>query len=150
MLNQGTLFGLQQAIFLNILNDSGEVVAWSRTAENNDTASLEGLAAGNYYIRVTGYNGAVNNYDMSWNITNSGLIPSDSYEGGDPIRINQDQTISGLTIAMPQKEDETRADVFAIQLEYDAWKSSRIILTDFRADWQEGMIACCIQRSSCR
>jgi len=125
---------------LEILNASGEVVAWSRTAENDDTVSLNGFAIGEYYIRVSGYNSNVmNNYTLSWNVTNSSLIPSDCYEGMEPITIREDQTISGLSIAKPVKDDETREDTFKIVLEYDAWKRSKIILTDYRSDWEDGL-----------
>ena len=124
---------------LEILNADGEVVAFSRTAENEDTVSLKGFEAGNYYIRVSGYNNVANNYTLNWNVTNSSLIPSDSYEGMEPIAIRENQTITGLSIAKPVKEDETRADTFKIVLEYDAWKRSKIILTDYRSDWEDGM-----------
>lgn len=124
---------------IEILDKNGRVTAASRSAENTDKVSLEGLAAGDYYIRVTGFNGVTNSYDMSWNITNSGSIASDSYEGSEPVIIAQDQKISGLSIALPREDDETLADVFAISLEHDASRSSKIILTDFRSDWEEGM-----------
>ncbi len=124
---------------IEILNKNGEVVAYSRTAEDTDTVSLQGLAAGDYYIKVYGYQNVANDYSLSWHFTNSSLIPSDVYEGIEPISIRQSQTISDLTIAKPVLEDETRADVFEIQLQYDAWKSSKIILTDYRSDWQDGM-----------
>ena len=124
---------------LEILNADGEVVAYSRTAENDDAVSLRGLDAGEYYIRVCGYNNAANNYSLSWHVTNSSLIPSDPYEGIEPILIREDQTISGLSIAKVREDDETREDTFRIVLEYDAWKRSRIILTDYRSDWEDGM-----------
>ena len=69
-------------------------------------------------------------------------MPSPSpplYEGHEPILIREDQTISGLSIAKVVKEDETREDTFKIELEYDAWKRSKIILTDYRSDWEDGM-----------
>jgi len=124
---------------LEILNSNGEVVAYSRTAENDDTVSLNGFEIGEYYIRVSGYNNVANNYSLSWNVTNSSLIPSDSYEGMEPIAIRENQTINGLSIAKPVKDDETRADTFKITLEYDAWKRSKIILTDYRSDWEDGV-----------
>ena len=124
---------------LEILNADGEVVAYSRTAENEDTVSLKGFEVGDYYIRVSGYNNVANNYTLNWNVTNSSLIPSDSYEGMEPIAIRENQTITGLSIAKTVKEDETRADTFKIVLEYDAWKRSKIILTDYRSDWEDGM-----------
>ena len=124
---------------LEILDADGNVVAWSRTAENTDTASLKGLETGDYYIRVTGYDGAANNYTLSWNVTNSSMIASDPYEGNEPIAIREDQTITGLSIAKVRKEDETRADVFRISLEHNAWKRTKIILSDYRADWDDGM-----------
>ena len=126
-------------IDIEILDSDGTVVRYSRSAENVDSVSLEGLEQGDYYIRVYGCNGTTNYYDLNWNVTNSGLIPSDDYEGSEPVFITQDQTISGLTIARPVEKDENRADTFAIQLEYDAWYSSKIILTGFRSDWEEGM-----------
>ena len=124
---------------LEILNAAGEVVACSRTAENEDTVSLKGLDVGDYYIRVYGYNNVANNYSLSWHVTNSALIPSDVYEGNEPILIREDQTISGLSIAKVREKDETREDTFRIVLEYDAWKRSRIILTDYRSDWEDGI-----------
>ena len=124
---------------LEILNADGEVVAWSRTAENEDTVSLKGFEIGEYYIRVSGYNNVANNYTLNWNVTNSSLIPSDSYEGMEAIAIRENQTISGLSIAKPVRNDETRADTFKIVLEYDAWKRSRIILADYRSDWEDGL-----------
>lgn len=123
---------------LEILNADGEVVAYSRTAENEDTVSLKGFEIGEYYIRVSGYNNVANNYTLGWNVTNSSLIPSDSYEGMEPIAIRENQTINSLSIAKPVKDDETRADTFKIVLEYDAWKRSKIILTDYRSDWEDG------------
>ncbi|MBP5411614.1 MAG: pre-peptidase C-terminal domain-containing protein, partial [Lachnospiraceae bacterium] len=126
---------------IEILNTDGDVVAYSRTAENDDTVSLKGLDVGEYYIRVYGYNNVTNNYTLSWHVTNSALIPSDPYEGKDtePILIREDQTISGLTIAKVREEDETREDTFKIVLDYDAWKRSKIILTDYRSDWEDGL-----------
>ena len=124
---------------IEILNLDGKVVAYSRTAENDDTVSLKGLAAGEYYIRVYGCNNVANNYSLSWHVTNSALIPSDEYEGHEPILIREDQTISGLSIAKVRKEDETREDTFRIVLDYDAWKRSKIILTDYRSDWEDGL-----------
>ena len=124
---------------IEILDANGDVVAWSRTAENFDQVSLKGLEEGDYYIKVSGYDGAVNNYDMSWNVTNSSLIASDAYEGNEPIAIRENQTITGLSIAKTRKEDETRADTFKITLEHNAWKRSKIILSDYRSDWEDGM-----------
>ena len=124
---------------LEILNADGDVIAYSRTAENEDTVSLKGFAVGDYYIRVSGYNNVANNYTLNWNVTNSSLIPSDSYEGMEPIAIRENQTISGLSIAKPGKDDETRADTFRITLDYTGWKRSKIILTDYRGDWEDGM-----------
>ena len=124
---------------IEILNSDGEVAACSRTAENEDTVSLKGFETGEYYISVSGYNNVANNYTLSWNVTNSSLIPSDSYEGMEPIAIRENQTITGLSIAKTVKDDETRADTFKIVLEYDAWKRSKIILTDYRSDWEDGM-----------
>ena len=124
---------------IEILNAAGDVVAYSRTAENEDTVSLKGLDIGEYYIRVYGYNNVANNYTLNWHVTNSSLIPSDAYEGYEPILIREDQTISGLSIAKVVKEDETREDTFKIVLEYDAWKRSKIILTDYRSDWEDGL-----------
>jgi len=127
-------------IDIDILDKNGNVVAYSRTAENSDKVSLQGLAAGDYYIKIYGCNGMTNTYDINWNVTNSALIASDSYEGHEPILINQDREITGLTIAKTRKSDETRQDVFEIQLDYAAWDSSKIILTDFRSDWVDGMV----------
>ena len=124
---------------MEILNARGEVVAWSRTAGNEDTVSLKGFEAGEYYIHVYGYNNIANNYSLSWHVTNSSLIPSDSYEGMEPIAIRESQTITGLTLAKVREEDETRADTFKIVLDYDAWKRSKIILTDYRSDWEDGL-----------
>ena len=124
---------------IEILNADDELVAYSRTAENEDMVSLKGLDVGEYYIRVYGYNNVANNYTLSWHVTNSALIPSDEYEGYEPILIREDQTITGLSIAKVREEDETREDTFKIVLEYDAWKRSKIILTDYRSDWEDGM-----------
>ena len=124
---------------IEILNVDGKVAAYSRTAENEDTVSLKGLDIGEYYIRVYGYNNVANNYSLNWNVTNSSLIPSDPYEGNEPILIREDQTISGLSIAKVVKEDETREDTFKIVLEHNAWKRSKIILTDYRSDWEDGL-----------
>ena len=124
---------------LEILKSDGELAACSRTAENEDAVSLKDFEIGEYYIRVSGYNNVANNYTLSWNVTNSSLIPSDSYEGMEPISIRENQTISGLSIAKTVKDDETRADTFEIVLEYDAWKRSKIILTDYRSDWEDGL-----------
>ena len=124
---------------IEILNADGEVAAYSRTAEDEDTVSLNGLDIGEYYIRVYGGTDVVNNYTLNWHVTNSSLIPSDTYEGNEPILIREDQTISGLSIAKVREEDETREDTFKIVLEYNAWKRSKIILTDYRSDWEDGM-----------
>ncbi len=125
---------------LEILDRDGNVVAYSRTAENTDKVSLNGLAAGEYYIRVYGYENTVNNYTLETYFTNSALIPADRFEGMDPVVISHSQTIDGLSLAKPVLEDETTADVYKIELEYDAWKSSKIILTDYRSDWDEGIV----------
>ena len=124
---------------IEILNADGEVVAYSRTAEIDDVVELKGLAVGEYYIRVYGYNNVANNYSLSWNVTNSALIPADPYEGNGAILIRENQTVTGLSISKPREDDETRADTFKIVLEYDAWKRSKIILTDYRSDWEDGM-----------
>ena len=125
---------------LEILDADGNVVAYSRTAENTDSVSLKGLAIGEYYIKVSGYNSSVNNYELSYHVTNSSLIASDVYEGiediNGAIEIRQSQSIDGLSIASEKRDDETRADTFKITLEYEGWKSSKIILTDYRSDWE--------------
>ena len=124
---------------IEVLNADGVVVAYSRTAEIDDVVCLKGLDVGEYYIRVFGYNNVANNYSLSWNVTNSALIPSDPYEGNEPILLRENQTVTGLSIAKVCEEDETREDTFKIVLEYNAWKRSKIILTDYRSDWEEGM-----------
>ncbi|MBR2508921.1 MAG: pre-peptidase C-terminal domain-containing protein, partial [Lentisphaeria bacterium] len=125
---------------IEILDLDGNVVAYSRTAEDTDTVSLNGLKAGEYYAKVAGYNNTVNNYTLDYHFTNSALIASDVYEGiedlNGAIDIRQSQTISDLSIASVKREDETRADTFKITLEYHGWKSSKIILTDYRSDWE--------------
>ena len=126
---------------LDILDASGTIVRGSHTAENEDTVSLSGLSAGLYYARIAGHNDAANNYSLSWNVTNSFLIASDCFEGLEPISIREDQTISGLSIARVRREiDETRADTFRIELAYDAWDRSKIILSDYRSDWEDGLV----------
>ena len=126
---------------IEILDTDGNVVAYSRTAENTDSVSLNGLKAGEYVIKVAGYNSdTVNNYTIDYHFTNSALIASDVYEGiedlNGAIEIRQSQTISDLSIASVKRKDETRADTFKITMEYDGWKSSKIILTDYRSDWE--------------
>ncbi|MBE6403339.1 MAG: hypothetical protein E7039_06420, partial [Lentisphaerae bacterium] len=128
-------------IDIDILDANGQRVGYAHSAEGPDRVSLDGLKAGEYYIRVYGYDGAVNNYTLEYNITNSSLISSDAYEGvehanGGFIDIRQDQTISNLSISSAKRDDENTADTFKITLDYDAWKSSKIILADYRPDWK--------------
>ncbi|MBR7143580.1 MAG: pre-peptidase C-terminal domain-containing protein [Lentisphaeria bacterium] len=126
---------------IDILDEKGNVVACSRTIENTDKVSLDGLKAGNYYIKVYGCDGAVNSYTLEHNVSNSAHVSSDAYEGVEYVNkgyidIRQDQTISNLSISPVNHDDETTADTFKITLDYDAWKSSKIILADYRPDWQ--------------
>ena len=125
---------------LEILDADGNVVVYSRMAENTGRVSLNGLKAGEYFIKVTGDNDTVKTCTLDYHFTNSALIASDVYEGMEDrngaVDIRQSQKISGLSIASSSKENETRADTFKITMEYDGWKSSRIILTDYRSDWE--------------
>ena len=123
---------------VELYDRDGNLVGASRTAENTDRISLNGLAVGDYYIRVYG-NGSTNAYSLNWNITNSSLIAADSYEGMEPIEIRQDQKIEKLSIAVEREEDETRADTFEITLVATGTSDTKIILTDYRSDWADGM-----------
>ena len=127
-------------IDIELLDAKGNVVAYSRTAENTDRISLEGVKAGDYYIRIYGYNNSVNTYSIEYNVNNVSVVDSDVYEGveysnGGFINIRQDQTITHLSIAEEKYDDDTTDDVFKISLEYDAWRSSKVIFTDYRPDW---------------
>ena len=126
-------------IDVDIIDVNGMVVAYSHSAESSDKVSLKDLTAGEYYIKVHGYEGSVNSYSIEYNVTNSKLIGSDVYEGVEHsngfIDIRQDQTISNLTISADNEVfNETKADTFKIVLEYDALKSTRIVLSDYNEE----------------
>ncbi len=83
-----------------VLYDSAgtTVIAGSYSTSNLEEISLAGLAAGNYLVRVYGYNGAANpDYTLSVSAAPS-LIPRDRFEDNDTGATATDlRTISGTT-----------------------------------------------------
>ena len=51
---------------MKLLNSAGTVVKSSRGTTNSENISLNGLAAGTYYLQVYGHNGAMNTYSLQW------------------------------------------------------------------------------------
>lgn len=65
---------------LHLYNSSSSKVAYSESSSNQEVISYTVPSAGDYYIKVYGYNGATNSYSMSINI----IAPcTDSYEPND-------------------------------------------------------------------
>lgn len=58
---------------LRLYDSAGNLVRYSDSASNSETVSLNGLAAGTYYVQVYGYNGARNpNYTLDVNPASGG------------------------------------------------------------------------------
>ena len=119
-----------------LYNASGQEVKKAFTRRNNnENISLAGLKAGCYYLKVAGYkDNVVNNYSLNYQIA-ADMVVADDYETGEPIRIRQSQTIDNLSIS-PAATGVDTADTFSITLSAKGNSSSKIILSDYRADWK--------------
>ncbi|MFI5381185.1 MAG: clostripain-related cysteine peptidase [Tepidisphaerales bacterium] len=98
---------------MQLLDSQGNVLATSNGTSDSERVSLN-LPAGTYYVGVYGYNGATNTYAMTINAPVSGPVQPDAYEGQEPIHLNQNQTVTGLSIHDPAQNGGagTRADTF--------------------------------------
>jgi Leishmanolysin/Bacterial pre-peptidase C-terminal domain len=92
---------------LALYNIYGQRVRYSGTTNNTEQVSLNGLAAGTYYIRVYGYLGATNpNYSLSIKVGAATQAGDDVYENNDTFGTARDlgtltslRTISNLVMA---------------------------------------------------
>lgn len=63
-----------------LLNSSGSTVGGSYSCSNQENISLNGLAAGTYYLKVYSWRGT-GSYDLSYHLPSA--LPTDSYESND-------------------------------------------------------------------
>ena len=96
------------------LYDTNQNLIKSSETNNSSESIPLALDAGTYYVLVKGYNGALNNYSLAFNAPTAGPVSPDDYESSEPLRLSQDQTLTGLTIHDPTQNDNkgTRADEF--------------------------------------
>ena len=118
---------------LYLYDSTGKLVNRSISTGNTESISLNGVAAGTYYVKVAGYNAAVNEYALSWDISRREAIP-DAYEGREPVAISDSMEIKGLTIS-PARAEVTREDTFTITLNATGTSASKIRFTNYRSDW---------------
>lgn len=85
---------------MELLDASGNSLGTSDGTANTEQVSLSGLPAGTYYVHVWGYAGAANGYTLQIDAP-AGPAAPDSYEGAEPVRLSQSQTIDHLSIHDP-------------------------------------------------
>jgi hypothetical protein len=70
---------------LALYNSAGKLLRSSTTATNGESITLRALAAGTYYVRVYGYQGAINaSYSLTINAPFS-TLPADAFEPNDTL-----------------------------------------------------------------
>jgi hypothetical protein len=80
---------------VRLLNSAGVFVTGSFGVSDDERVSLQGLAAGTYYIEVYGFAGALNNYSLSFNTP--AAETTDRYEVNNSVATATDlRTVSGL------------------------------------------------------
>ena len=141
----GSAGGSNDKIFINHTHSSGDLdivlynssqnaIKYSLSSTDSETISLEGLAAGDYYLKVYGFMDAVNSYSLGYSVNAANTIAADSYESREPVMIRQSQTINNLSIS-PATSNVTRADTFSIVLEATGNSTSKIVFSNYRDDW---------------
>jgi|GEM_PF-646105 len=92
-------------IDLELYNQAGQRIGNSNSTSNEETISLQGLAAGTYYARVLGFNGATNPEYYLFIDTPYSTIPADAFEVNNTVAtarnlgaITNVTTNGGLTI----------------------------------------------------
>ncbi|MEO5367387.1 MAG: clostripain-related cysteine peptidase, partial [Magnetococcus sp. WYHC-3] len=121
---------------LALYNTSEQLLGSSTGVGNVERIELEGLTAGDYLLRVSGYAGAVNPvYHLGYNVVASsgGSILADAYESNDTRAtatvLRDNGSITGLTIDSADDEDwftfttagrGTSGHEFTLHFEHDA------------------------------
>ena len=83
-------------IDMDLLDSAGNVLTSSTGTSNREEITLNGRAAGVYYVRVRGYSGARGNYTLSINAPESSFA-ADRYEANETTGTATDlRTVSGL------------------------------------------------------
>lgn len=60
---------------LQLYNSSQQVLRSATSSNDNESLSLDGLAAGTYYLRVYGHNGATNSYSLTVDVPSGTTAP---------------------------------------------------------------------------
>lgn len=73
---------------MRLYSPSNSKIAGSESTSNEETVSKTGLSAGNYYVRVFGYNGAKASYDLTVTVSGGATTPpptstDDNFEEND-------------------------------------------------------------------
>jgi hypothetical protein len=99
-------------IDVRLLDSAGATLATSAGTDNNERLSLQGLAAGSYFVEVFGYSGARNIYRLSFETPAS--APPDRFEANDTRASATDlRTVSGaLSVADLSIHSSTDRDFF--------------------------------------
>ena len=94
---------------LQLLDTDGNIVLTSDTVTNEEEISLEGLLAGDYFVRVYGFDSATAAYAITFDSTNFGDLTVDRLESNNNIeqagQLDKDQTIENLSIHEALDED---------------------------------------------
>ncbi|MBO4513785.1 MAG: AIDA repeat-containing protein [Victivallales bacterium] len=118
---------------LYLYDASGNFIDKAYTLSDDETIGLGGLKAGRYYLKVSGYNGSTNNYTLNYKVMAHSIV-ADDYEGREPIVIRQSQTIDNMSIS-PSDGTADTVDTFKLVLDAKGTAASRILLSDYREDW---------------
>ena len=118
---------------LVLFDAKGTVVAESRGTGDTETISFNGVAAGTYYLQVSGAYNAVNEYSLNWNVTTNS-VEADSLEGSEPFVFTESAELAGLSISAAA-DGVTREDTFRLTLAKTGSSSSKIRFSNYRSDW---------------
>ena len=122
---------------LRLYDEAENSLSSSTSVTDDERISLDGLAAGTYYARVYGYGSATAPYDLAIVAPDGGTIAPDAYEASEPIRLTQNQTISGLSIHDPNDwgGTGTRQDVITLTTVAASQASHYIGFNNYDGAW---------------
>ncbi|UCH33458.1 MAG: T9SS type A sorting domain-containing protein, partial [Armatimonadota bacterium] len=100
-----------------LYDGSQSYLTGSASVTDNERVSLDGRPAGTYYLKVYGFGSATAPYDLVIVAPLDGHIPPDDYEGAEPTRLAQNQTLR-LTIHDPAQWNGqgSKADSFSFTM----------------------------------
>jgi len=118
---------------LTLLDSEGDWVAESAGLGSEETISLEGLAAGTYYLRVNG--SKANEYTLNYQISDGNPLPDELEGSSDPIALSGRTTYRDLSICA----GDDSSDIFSFELDHVGSKNDRISFRPQNMEWNSGM-----------